>query len=253
MLPFSRIACVQCRQFAIRSFASAVAASTPSTSSNPAPAPPATPLDVEHTASTQVDNGDENTSQDYAPTIGSGAASSISEDLRSSKPQSTLAQLLAEQKLQSANAPIKGVNNIVKKTPTYLPEPVPRLRVIISHREIQSRRRFSRKWISREISSATAWSPSRRSSRSTDPIIIKPLDEAAAEEAAALRRNLLKFGKFGAPPSETHGRRKKTTGRKSVRPPRNDQSAQSIRSASASGFEKQDCTPIHSSFRLPPD
>lgn len=42
MLPFSKIACAQCRQFAIRSFSSAVAAAAPSTStsaSNPASAP----------------------------------------------------------------------------------------------------------------------------------------------------------------------------------------------------------------------
>lgn len=110
MLPFSKITCVQCRQFAIRSFTSAIA-SIPSSASNPASTPlleQAAGLRISHntarrdsrrslhTSDTSVDPSSKSSSAPPPPP--SSPKTKLSHAAKAKRTSSTLASLLQEQR-----------------------------------------------------------------------------------------------------------------------------------------------------------
>lgn len=242
MLPFSKIACTQCRQFAIRSFASAVAASTASTSSNPAYTPPATQLEVNQAASsagkaTRNEDGPESLSIDALPGIRNDLAFDTVAHRSTKQSQSTLAALLHEQRKQITERPVS--KRSITAAPTQLYEDVPKLTVILDYgtRSRRLRRSYLKRRSKKRIVAIS--SPRKGAdSHSFEPIIIKPLSEKAAEEVAR-RMSSRKFGKFASPPSSGHGRKKKPKRRRKSKTVGDSPESPEIKGAS--GFSKADC------------
>lgn len=104
MLPFSKIACAQCRQFAIRSFSNAVAAAAPSTStsaSNPASAPQTASVHNDETPSSSslAKKGSRHTVKPSGrPTPQAAAPKGSHSGNTHKRAASTLARLLQEQR-----------------------------------------------------------------------------------------------------------------------------------------------------------
>lgn len=205
MLPFSTIACAKCRQFAVRSFASAVAASSPSTSSNPARIQLSSQLGEVHVGSRNTKRRVHRASTLSPTSAGHGRNSTAIGSARSSRQSSTLAQLLEEQRKRPSQSTTSGPAISLKAISEPISEPIEKLR-FLPHGAYAQRRRLKRQRIFHGRN-ATATVLSKKHAPDADTIIIRPLGEDAAQKAA-LTISLRKAAKIAAPTAAPHGRKK---------------------------------------------